>query len=975
MNISDAHLPEYLTNPPAIFAKAGLEQKYANRRSGKVHLSNESGYRKVFTSCLDVPGFVQVDALQDVLDYLGYHENPKTRVWSPSIDFERDVKVTVLQYPMHGLFNKEDSRFGWTQRDKQGLPAYQGWDKLIYQVEVKEQKFKVVIDLLSVPDADSPTGAICEWKSKSQKGWGSWVPEGVDEWFSIARYSAILAEASGVHTELTDLPGGALGLHESGLGWNASITLDNNAAGHGWYVDATPWSVNDDYLPTSDPNLWLAKPGSGAEGKMDMLSVWLHELGHAAGLDHTETGAGLMGATLLPGQRRLPSTLELQQMFSYLQANSLVQPGSEETVAAALSYLGGESAPEPQEPGAPVRLPSGLAVLQAARSARREGAFIGEFASAANPQLTNPGFEGESGWGTYGEVQMQAGAATLLENATSQTRLNQAFVVGETDRILSFRLSNLSIDDVENAPDDAFEVALINANTGESLLGSTGLTHNDAFLNLQANGQEFKAAQVTTQRNADGSITVVVDLGGVAAGTVASLSFDLIGFGRGAAAVSSHVTVSELRLGSEILLVANSESVSLAEDGVVDIDVMANDEGADRAAVLVELVDLPLHGSVERLANGQVRYKPDANWIGADSFTYRLNDGVAASELATVSITVNAVNDAPVIQARTLTLDEDSEIAINFLAGVSDVDVGDTLTVSITSGPQYGALVRQADGSYIYRPAANYNGNDAVTFEVNDGTLATSSTLALVVNAVNDAPVIAPRTLTLDEDGEQIVDFLAGVSDVDGIDTLTVNIASGPQHGALELQADGSYVHRPAANYNGNDAVTFEVSDGIMATSSTLALVVNAVNDAPVIAPRTLTLEEDGEIAINFLTGVSDVDTGDTLTVSITSGPQHGSLEMQIDGSYIYRPSGDYNGNDAISFEVSDGTVATSSTLAIVVNAVNDAPSIAPRTLTLDEDGEQIINFLSGVSEVDGDPLSVTIVSGPQHGAIRLQPQ
>ncbi|MDP2222525.1 MAG: hypothetical protein Q8K34_20400 [Hydrogenophaga sp.] len=60
-------------------------------------------------------------------------------------------------------------------------------------------------------------------------------------------------------------------------------------------------------------------------------------------------------------------------------------------------------------------------------------------------------------------------------------------MVNETDRVLSFRLSNLTLDDVENAPDDAFEVALINAHTGASLLGSTGLTHNDAFFNLQAN--------------------------------------------------------------------------------------------------------------------------------------------------------------------------------------------------------------------------------------------------------------------------------------------------------------------------------------------------------------------------------------------------------------------------------------------------------------------------------------------------------
>lgn len=317
-------------------------------------------------------------------------------------------------------------------------------------------------------------------------------------------------------------------------------------------------------------------------------------------------------------------------MPSHLQASGLVQPEAQAEHSAAPG--------EPTGPNGPLRVPTGLPAALAGRSVRREGAFMGAFASAANPQLSNPGFDGAQGWGTYGEVQMQGGAATLLENETSQTRLNQVFVVNETDRVLSFRLSNLTLDDVENAPDDAFEVALINAHTGASLLGGTGLTHNDAFFNLQASGAEHKAAQVSTQRLADGSILVVVDLGGVAAGTVANLSFDLIGFGRGDAAVSSRVTVSDLRLGSGIQLVATDDAVRVVEDGEVDIDVIGDDDGADRAGVEVVLVGLPAHGSVQRLANGQLRYQPDANWHGEDRFTYRLSDGTIESELATTRL-------------------------------------------------------------------------------------------------------------------------------------------------------------------------------------------------------------------------------------------------------------------------------------------------------------------------------------------------
>lgn len=76
------------------------------------------------------------------------------------------------------------------------------------------------------------------------------------------------------------MPGTTLGLTQ-GEGASATITLDDNAAGHGWQVNPTPLDHTDDDLPTADANVWQAKPGSAAEGKMDLLSVLLHEYGPA----------------------------------------------------------------------------------------------------------------------------------------------------------------------------------------------------------------------------------------------------------------------------------------------------------------------------------------------------------------------------------------------------------------------------------------------------------------------------------------------------------------------------------------------------------------------------------------------------------------------------------------------------------------------------------------------------------------------
>jgi hypothetical protein len=122
------------------------------------------------------------------------------------------------------------------------------------------------------------------------------------------KYNQYIATASGVTLDFADLPGGAVG-ETTGT----SITLDTNAAGYGWYVDPNP-SSNADFLPTANPDVWMAKAGSAAAGKMDMLSVLLHEYGHALGLDHSANPNDFMAPNLQPGERRLPSSAELAQL-------------------------------------------------------------------------------------------------------------------------------------------------------------------------------------------------------------------------------------------------------------------------------------------------------------------------------------------------------------------------------------------------------------------------------------------------------------------------------------------------------------------------------------------------------------------------------------------------------------------------------------------------------------------------------------
>ncbi|WP_257736858.1 matrixin family metalloprotease [Halothiobacillus diazotrophicus] len=148
-----------------------------------------------------------------------------------------------------------------------------------------------------------------------------------------------------VHVNTADLTGSAVG-STSG----ATITLDTDAAGYGWYIDYTPY-LNEEYLPTSNPYEWVAKPGSAAAGKMDMLSVLLHEYGHALGLEHSADPNDFMGATLQPGVRRLPSAQELALLTQLSEA-----AGGAANSVVDLTAHSPLQVPAPDEPGNPLRV-------------------------------------------------------------------------------------------------------------------------------------------------------------------------------------------------------------------------------------------------------------------------------------------------------------------------------------------------------------------------------------------------------------------------------------------------------------------------------------------------------------------------------------------------------------------------------------------------------------------------------------------
>ncbi|KUJ79146.1 hypothetical protein AVO45_19100 [Ruegeria marisrubri] len=291
--------------------------------------------------------------------------------------------------------------------------------------------------------------------------------------------------------------------------------------------------------------------------------------------------------------------------------------------------------------------------------------------------------------------------------------------------------------------------------------------------------------------------------------------------------------------------VAFDDNVTTDENAPLSGNVLVdNGNGADfdvdGDTLTVALVSGPSNGALTLNTDGTFGYTPDANFIGADSFVYEIDDGNSGSDMATVSIVVNEVNTAPIAADDSFTTDEDVVLSGNVLAdngngADSDAD-GDPLAVALVSGPSNGALTLNADGTFGYTPDSDFNGSDSFVYSINDGRGGSdTATASIDVNSVNDAPVAVDDNVTTDENvplsGNVLVDNGNGADfDVDG-DTLTVALVSGPSNGALTLNADGTFDYTPDANFIGADSFVYEIDDGNGGSDmATVSVTVNAVS-------------------------------------------------------------------------------------------------------------------------------------------------
>ena len=379
------------------------------------------------------------------------------------------------------------------------------------------------------------------------------------------------------------------------------------------------------------------------------------------------------------------------------------------------------------------------------------------------------------------------------------------------------------------------------------------------------------------------------------------------------APADGHATVRDQVLAGEP--VAEDQAVTTLEDAPAATTLSASDPDGD--VLTYEVVAGPVHGALSGAAPALV-YTPDADYHGADAFTFRVFDGTSWSPEATVTIDVTPVNHGPVAVAQYLTTERDEGLALT-LAG-TDVD-GDALTWEVTQGPVSGTLTGTPP-ALTYAPAAGFTGTDSFQFQVSDGQASSApATVTLTVTGpVNDAPIAGGQAVFTAEDTALAITLAA--TDEEG-DALTYEVATAPVHGTLGGTAP-ALVFTPAPDFHGLDALTFRVSDGTSwSAEATVEIGVAPVNDRPVATPLAASTEQGTPLPLTL--AASDVD-GDGLRYELGAPPAHGTLAGALP-AVTYSPLAGFYGTDTFTFRVDDGRFYSEAATVTITVSPSSTPS------------------------------------------------
>ena len=433
-----------------------------------------------------------------------------------------------------------------------------------------------------------------------------------------------------------------------------------------------------------------------------------------------------------------------------------------------------------------------------------------------------------------------------------------------------------------------------------------------------------------------------------------------------------------------------NEWVTVQEDHSVIVPVLNNDYDSNGDPITVSQASgTSTNGTYTVDAGGNLTYTPNLNFNGLDTVVVQICDPTPLCTNDTIFVSVTPINDPLTVANDTAITSENNPVTGDITNG-GDYDIdGSILTVNTNpiSGPTNGDIAINSDGTFTYTPDADFNGIDTIVFEVCDGGIPTPvtckyDTLFVIVNPVNDPPIVNDTTTTTLEDVP--VTICIPFIDSDGLTPYTATLGC-MENGTATVDIVGNtacVTYTSNSNYNGNDTICMTLCDaGGMCTTSEIVVTITPVNDMPTVNNDTAYTLVNTPVSGNII-GIGDTDPdGTTLIANTTpvSGPSNGTITVNADGSFTYAPNNGFIGTDTVVVEVCDQGlpvpgICLNDTLFIVVTSNNIAPIANPDYGFTKMAVPVTINLINNDSDPDGtiNIGSMIVTQAPSHGSVQL---